>query len=198
MRISAADQKYRDEERKAIHSDLRRKELQEKAGKCNRDRDAWYKKRLAANQQYRAAQKTHNAKRAELDKRRKAIEEKIRASAAYQKAIKDAHELGIKRRDADRQAVKDNAKTIAAIDEKIAAVRKQATDYRNRILRSAQLAGENPYPDANAARLLKEFATVKYYAKPDWPRRGLLRVAGKADKDLPEKYLRWRKRVAGY
>jgi len=126
------------------------------------------------------------------------LEEKIRASAAYQKAIKDAHELGIKRRDADQQAVKDNAKTIEVVDEKIAAVRKQATDYRNRILRSVQLAGENPYPDANAARLLEEFATVKYYAKPDWPRRGTLRATDKADKDLPEKYLRWRKRVAGY
>jgi hypothetical protein len=198
MLIAAADQKYRDEERKAIHSDPRRRELQEKAGKCNRDRDAWYKKMLAANQEYSAAQKTHNARRAELDKRRKAIEEGIRNSAAYKKAGKDAHELGIKRRNADRQTVKDNAKTIAAIDKKIAAVRKQAADYRYRILRSARLAGENPYPTGNAAGLLKEFATVKYYARPDWPRRGLLRVAGKADKELPKKYLRWRKRVGGY
>lgn len=140
-------------------------------------------------------EKSAREKQEALNTRRKQFEEKEkeRAKDEYERA-EEAYTGARKAVEDEKQRFeKEKSKEFARIDADIKQSQKEADMLRENALKSAGVAGQNPYPGANAAKEHEARKQFLYHTTADWGGNAL-----GAEETAPEKWHRWLRSVRGY
>jgi acetyltransferase-like isoleucine patch superfamily enzyme len=152
---------------------------------------------LASHGQHSRLQASRSAKQADLNAKRKAIEQRIRSSAAY----KNAEEARLAAINAVNEARKRNVEAksgqAAKLDARIKKLQQEADLVRHGMMRTAGVLGANPYPGRRAAALQKSQQSLNYHTSADWD-YGILGDGRQPESELPEKTKKWLMEVRGY
>jgi len=151
-------------------------------------------KLLNSHPEYSKLIAARSAKQAPLSAKRKAIEDRIRSSAAYKKA-EEARTAARKALDDARKRIAEaKSEEAAKFDSQIQKFSKQARAIREEALKRAGVAGMNPHPGQNEAQMIDTQQNLKYHTTADWD----YRIKGEKEGELPAKTKKWLMRVRGY
>jgi len=167
-----------------------RSQLQNKLNKLN-------SQLASSNSQSTKLQAERSAKQAVLNSKRKAIEERIRTSAAYKKAEEARTAARKAMDDARKKLAEAKAPEAAKFDAQVQKLSKEAHSIREDALKKAGLAGGNPYPGMNEAKLKAAKDSLKYYKTANWS-HAIQGDSSEGESNLPEKTKKWLLRVRGY
>ena len=185
------------------HQELLRREVQAHTGrakandriaKLREEQKALLMRLKASNRELAELEEVVRGKQEALNLQRQEFErtEKVRLKARYTKA---AETLAAARKAVDDQRKRlDQSAQMTELLSRIDSLKKEKSVLRIKFLKDAKLAGRNPYPGADAAKLWNFQQNMVYHKSADWNDRTKEEVADKVTPRLKE----WLLRVRGY